>query len=150
MLVYFYLLGWSIHLACVLFRIYTWMFSSPFFFFFGNLRILLANFFVLVLLWTYRILSYFLLEYKVRCFDRLFVRTMCFPFQGVFIVLVRTTYVPLRNSTVSLLFEDDVFPFKEFLSSWLGRHLLLSTNNMHPLKVSYCLFFFWWGRCTSI
>ena len=58
---------------------------------------------------------------------------------------------------MSLLFEDDVFSFsRSFLLSWLGRHVsmpspfflrtthavsLLSENNVHPLKVSYRLFF---------
>ena len=113
------------------------------------LRILLVNLFVLVLLWTHRILPYFLLEYRVRCFNRLFVQTVCSPFQGVFIVLVRTTYIHLRNSIISHLFEDDVFSssrnFFFFLivlvrTAYIHTVSLLSENNVHPLKVPYCLF----------
>ena len=106
------------------------------------LRILSVNFFVLVLLWTYRILPYFLLEYRVLNFNYHFARAVCSPFQGVFIVLFRTTYVCLRNSTTSLL-PLFFFFFNLVLVRTACIHTvsLFSENKVHPLKVSYCLFF---------
>ena len=95
------------------------------------LRILSANLFVLVLLWTYRILPYFLLEYRVLNFNCHFARAVCSPFQGVFIVLFRTTYVCLRNSTTSLL----PFFFFFLISSWLGQRL--STPSPFFLRTRY-------------